>query len=121
MTLIPDALLSGLRTVADSVRSETARISRATPTADGQGGVTDAWATVAAVSCYVTAMRTQAAEGVVADQLQGRVGFYVYLPHDADVRAQDRLVVGTRTYEVLGVQAPTSLLVHVRADCVRQD
>lgn len=121
MTLISSGTLSALQTLAASLRTDTATISRPSRASDGQGGWVDTFASAGTVAVYLTPMRQQPTEGIVAERLQGRVGYYAYVPAGTDVRATDRLSINSISYEVLGVQAPATLQVHVRVDCAREE
>lgn len=119
--------LAGLRTIAARALPDTASIQRMTQTVDARGNTTDAYATASTVACRVSRAGNQADERILAERVTGRSAFTVYLPHDADARETDRIVVTpvdpaltVQTYEVVGVLAPTSYMVHVRAVCARE-
>lgn len=119
MSLVSAPTLALLRQVAAAALPDTAQVERYTTTSDGMGGANAAWTVVATYPCRVSRIPQIPREGAVADQLAGRVPFYVFLPFDADATGQDRILALGETYEVLGVHAPTSYQVHVRLTCAR--
>lgn len=91
---------------------ETAIITRLTTADDGQGGLTETGTTiVVTVSCRLMPVG-QAGQGNRERQLAERIGtdfdWVITLPHGTDATAKDRIVIGTRTFEVVGVFGPHS-------------
>lgn len=119
---ITDAQLAVLRAMVETILPDTAQIQRMTQVVDDRGNTTDTYAPTSTVACHVTRSGNQPDERIVAERIVGRSAFTLYLPHDADVRESDRIVVASlgQTYEVIGVLAPTSYQVHVRAVCARE-
>lgn len=119
--------LAGLRGIAARALPDTAAVQRMTQVVDIRGNTTDTYATASTVACRVSRSGNQADERILAERVTGRSAFTVYLPYDADVRETDRLAVTSsdpsfdpQTYEVVGVLAPTTWMVHVRAVCARE-
>ena len=93
--------LARMRRTADSVLPESGEVYRPTYTSDGAGGQTMArtriWSgpvRVAPVSSVVTA------DATTASRQGGSQGVWITLPHHVDLRLDDRIVVGSHTYEV---------------------
>lgn len=127
MSMLSSEALTGLRAIAVRALPDTAVIQRLTQVVDDVGGTTDTYAAASTVACRVSRSGNQADERILAERIVGRSAFTVYLPHDADVRESDRLVVtpvdpgpSAQTYEVVGVLAPTTWMVNVRCVCARE-
>jgi len=99
------AEITSMRATQEEALPDTCVISRATLTADGAGGQTETWATVATVACRVAAMGGRGAERLIADRLSAVTPYVVTLPAETDVEPEDRIVIGTRTLEVAAVLA----------------
>lgn len=97
---------------------DTVHITRATRTSDNAGGFTTSWATVATVAGKVQPDLTQPAEPVAGDRQSSVQRWWVRLPHGTDVTTRDRLVVGTRTFEVVGVIGGHSLELFRMTRCI---
>lgn len=95
-----------LRSLSAGYLPDTATIQRNTPTYSGDGSA-DSWATVATVACRVS----PAGIGGGSEEVGGSGGldsitlWTIWLPALTDVLVTDRLVVGSRTFEVNRVGA----------------
>jgi len=87
---------------------ETAQVQRATRVPDGAGGFTETWATVATVPCRLAPSGNEPTERVVAERVTDRKLWTLTLPAQTALTAKDRVVVGARTFEVVGVLSPRS-------------
>jgi len=74
-------------------------LQRNTPTTSSRGEKVDSWAAYATVWCEVLALRGR--EYYMAQQTNAEVQFKVSLRYRNDVTAQDRIVWGSRTLEVV--------------------
>lgn len=101
--MLSTADLTALRAAQEAAMPETVTIYRLTLSDNGAGGFSESWGTASTVSGRIGPYNRQASEGVVAERLAGRAGYTVTLPALTDVREADRLVVGTRTFEVVWV------------------
>ena len=99
--MLSTADLTALRAAQEAAMPETVTIKRLTLSDNGAGGFSESWGTASTVSGRIGPYNRQASEGVVAERLAGRAGYTLTLPALTDVRASDRLVVGTRTFEVI--------------------
>lgn len=104
--MLSTAQIAGMRATANAAMPDTAAISRVTRTSDGAGGYTEAWTTIATVACRIAS--TGGAEADVAAKLTATTTATVTLPALTDVAPADRLVVGSRTFEVLAVLSARS-------------
>lgn len=74
-------------------------IKRKTLAPDGFGDQTESWSTVQVTNCDVE-MMTSKGETPVGDQLRSDASYLITLPWNAQVEANDQLVVNGTTYEV---------------------
>jgi head-tail adaptor len=89
-----------LRALSDQYLPDTCTIQRATETSTGDG-TSVVWADVATVACRVSPLASGATEALGADQsMQAVSQWTVWLPAGTDVTVKDRLVVGSRTFEI---------------------
>ncbi len=96
--------IAAMRETVDDSLPDTASIRRNTPVSDGQGGQTDAWAQVAEVAARVGLTgRRSPEEREIAGRVAGTVLYTLWMPAGTDLTAKDRIVVGARTFEVVGV------------------
>lgn len=108
--------IADMRTTAALALPDTATISRVARASDGAGGWTETWSTVASgVACRL--MFTQnLGEGPAAGTQQAASGWALTLPLGTDIRAADRVVVASRTFEVNSLlTASVEWLISIRA------
>lgn len=93
-------------------------------TSDGWGLIADAETTIATLPCRLAPqnnplLQALANVGTANGGQMGQVGnvtsWMFTCPEDADVRVGDRITIGTDTYRVNSVQAPTSYSTATRA------
>lgn len=100
--------LGGLRALASGpfALPDTCTIQRYTETVTGDG-TTQSWSDLATgVACRVSPRGRSARESLGADQsLQAVADWTVWMPPLQDVTPKDRIVVGSRTFEVVIVTA----------------
>lgn len=99
------------RTALEEWMPDTCQILRATKGRSSGGGETRVWPPSGPVSkCRVRPDRQRGA--TVEQDAQGKAtaiqGWRITLPAFTDVTTQDRILFGTRTFEVLGVHGPKS-------------
>jgi len=94
--------LDKIREEQKKFMSETVYIQRLTRTSDGAGGWTEAWQTVATTKGRLTPGRS--ADEVERGGMVAAYGeFVVTLPHDTELRQDDRLQVNSTQYEVKAI------------------
>jgi head-tail adaptor len=98
--------LAYLRSVQNSFLPDVCTIQRVTETSTGDG-VSSSWAThLAGVACRVSPLAASASEALGADSsLQAVAQWTVWLPALTDVTVKDRIVYGSRTFEIARVGA----------------
>ena len=94
----------------------TVSVERVTRTDDGKGGWTESWsATAPALPCRIQPL--SAAEIARYATVQVEVTHRVYFEGAPDVIPPDRLIYGTRTFEVKGVRNIDELGRLTTVDC----
>lgn len=101
--MLPSDQLSALRSDLATFLTESAQVQRATTASDGYGGQTASWGLVATVSALRTTTGLRPDERVIAERLTAHQTFVILMPSGTDVRNGDRVVIGTRTFEVVAV------------------
>lgn len=89
---------------------DTATIQRRTRVSDDQGGQSDTWATASTnVPCRLSPMASVAeSERILGAREGSQARWLATFPSGTDVGSSDRVVVGSRTFEVTQVFAPRS-------------
>ena len=93
--------LSAMQATQTLTLTEACTVSRRTLTSDGMGGQTESWTTATTV-CRVAPIA--ASEAVLAGQQRIVASWKVTLPASTDVRGDDRIVVGARSFEVIAIR-----------------
>lgn len=96
--------IAGMRATLVASLPEVASIERPTRVPDGAGGETLTYGNVATCPARVSPAGAEE-EREFAGRLAGRSLWRLTLPAETDVRLADRVAVGGRTFEVLGVRA----------------
>lgn len=118
--MISAAELSAMRVIENSAMSSTAVIHRNTPTADGMGGYSEAWAAVGTVSCDLWPINQRGdREGVtVGAQPISKANWFITVPFDTTITAKDRVVIDSRTFEVTFVPNSESWMSAKRVEAI---
>ena len=96
--------IAAMRATLVASLPEVASIERPTRVPDGAGGSTVSWQAVATYPARLAPAGGED-EREFAGRVAGRSLWRITLPAEADVRLDDRVAVGGRTFEVLGVRA----------------
>ena len=104
--------IDGMRATMVASLPEVASIERPTRVPDGAGGETLTYGNVATCPARVSPAGAEE-ERELAGRLAGRSLWRITLPAEADVRLDDRVVVATRRFEVVGVRARSYELCRV--------
>ncbi len=107
--MIPSSELALLRADLTGVLADSCAVVRVTRTQTDSGGWTDATTTQSAQPCRVGPLsgRERIAGGKIAEEAD----LVVTLKYDADVRSDDRITHGGKTYEVVSIDDRTDRLV----------
>lgn len=118
--MLSAAELSAMRDIEESAMSGTAIIERYALTPDGMGGFTEAWAAVGTVVCDLWPINKRGdREGVtVGGQPISKADWYVTVPFDTTITAKDRVVIDSRTFEVLFVPNSESWMTAKRVEAI---
>ena len=118
MSLTADEL-AAMRSTSTSALPDTCTISRATPTADALGGQSVVWANVTVgIACRFSPDGITDGERDVAGAVRSTAGWRFTFAHNVDVRLVDRIVVGTRTFEVVALDAARSWQLTLVGRCI---
>jgi head-tail adaptor len=103
--VISSGLLDYLRTVQNAFLPELASVSRYTET-NGPDGIEQGWTTIASgLPCRVSSRTLSASEGIGGAEQERAIGDWrIWLEAFTDVTVRDRLVIGSRTFEVKRVE-----------------
>ena len=114
-----DAEVTAMRTTTAAALPDTCTISRDTPTADELGGETSVWAPVAVnVPCRYAPDQIADGERERGGRIASTNGWRFTFAQGTDVRPPDQLVVGTRTFEVVSVDARRSWELATVVRCI---
>jgi head-tail adaptor len=98
--------LASLRETAESFLPDTCTIQRYTETRSGDGTVQSWSALATGIPCRVSPIGRMAVESFGAAQAEQAIGRWsITMPTGQDVTARDRILVGSRAFEVTDVVA----------------
>lgn len=100
MSLHPGEL-ANLRGAFTSLQRATATVKRKMAVRDSSGGFTDTYVTHGTYSCSFSRYPIRPRDVPSAPRIQSQSAWYFSFPDGADIQLTDRLLVGTRTFEVL--------------------
>ena len=98
---------------------ESCAIVRRTLASDGAGGQTVTEASTATV-CRLAASTNMPADRLVAGSVTEQTLWRITLPAGTDVRKQDAITIGSRTFEVMGLYGPHTLTTALVCVCVER-
>ena|SRR5215510_7984532 len=99
MTFTPP--LARFQAAANAIMDTSATITRRTQVSDGLGGFTDTYPTVSTTTCRFEQAQITPVERENAVGIQTILAWFFAFPVETDVRSTDRIVVGSRTFEVV--------------------
>ena len=108
--------LTDLRKEAENAMPDSATPHTLSTVSDTMGGDVNTFTPGTAVSCRVQPLGG-ARELAIADRLGSDVAWEIVLPQGTSVAAKDRLVGGSRSFEIAGILAERSYEVHRRVLC----
>ena len=97
---------------------EVCDVSRSTPSSDGQGGTTQSWSTVATVAARISPERRAPYEREVEGAARLEKRWVITLPALTDVEPEDRLLINTRSFNVVGHDGGRTFEICVRCRCL---
>ena len=103
--MLTAAEITAMKTTLDASLPDSAQVSRKALTSDGAGGFTEVWTSAAAVACRIAASGQTPQEKAIAARLGATSVWTLTFPASTDVKVADRVIVGSRTFEVAGVLA----------------
>lgn len=111
------AELADLRSEQNAAMPDTCVISRPTLSQNDIGEETSSYATSSTVACRLAA-RTAASydtERTIGDQWSAFHRWDLTVPYGTDIQTTDRVVIGSRTFEIDSVDAGASYATAIRA------
>lgn len=119
--MLSDAELAALRQDMLDLMPDSCVIQRPTETVGSAGFPSRTYNAVGTVVCRLDPLKRQATQEVIA--LQEALTYYRQLtvPYDTDLRAEDKVVIGTRSYEVRQLDDDHSLRAVRRAVVVETE
>lgn len=100
--MLSDWEIADSRSEIGSTFTSTATVLRKASVADTSGGFADTYPPVATYPCTFAPYQIRPLERESAERIQSISYWQFAFPFDAVVRLTDRLLVGTRTFEVSG-------------------
>lgn len=117
--MLSSTQIADMRTTAALALPDTATISRVARASDGAGGWTETWSTAASgVACRIMPRyQVSSTEGPAVGTQEAVAQWALTMPVGTDLRAGDRVVVASRTFEVYALlSAGVEWRFSVRAD-----
>ncbi len=111
---IDAADLAAMQAAQEAAFDTTADVYRATTARSAVGGTTQTWGTKKYTYACRIANTRPPAEFIAGGRLSGGRVWAVTFAHDADVRAEDKLVVGSLTLYVVGTLSGESYQTALR-------
>lgn len=107
--------LTALRALQNRLLTGTCTLWRNTPTISASGGQTDSWTVVATLPCRLAPERDRRLQQIIGEKPVLEVYYRLTLPHDADLRAGDRLECAGAWYQVVALWEAHTLKTAIRA------
>lgn len=106
MTMLSVNDLADVRATQADAMPDTCTISRRSLTYAGPVGSSKAWSNLATgVAIRISRGRGSPSEEEIANLIQGKVWWIGSLLYNQDITRKDRVVIGSTTYEVVGVMS----------------
>lgn len=112
--------LAAMQVTQNQTLVEDCSIMRSTLASDGAGGQTSSTTLTPSVCRMALSTTHLPSDQLIAGSPQGQVLWRITLPADADVRASDRINVGTRWFEVKGIYGPGTYTTALICVCVER-
>jgi head-tail adaptor len=110
--------IAGMRAQIGETLVDTAVIQTRSFVDNQGGGGTLVWAVSGTVDCHVAPVIARGdQEQLVADRTTSTADWWVTVPAETPITSTSRLTVGSRTFEVVSLQAPRSWELHRRLQC----
>lgn len=119
--MLTAAEITWMRATEALTLPDTCAVHRKSSVSDGRGGQTESYAVVSGMStlaCRLSAGGNQADESITAEQMRNRSYWIITFTQGVDVRDTDRIVIGSRTFEVMKALAHGAWEMARRVQCV---
>lgn len=111
--------LAAMQAEVELILDQTATLRRNTPVTGRHLGKNDGWANAGTVACHV--LPGSGAEVTEAGRSAAKSLWTILLPLGTGITARDRLVIGSKTYEILSLDDGSSYPLQLAATCRRLD
>ena len=105
MPLLSTAEMTSMRAEQDGTMPDSVVIYRYTTASDGMGGQTETWAAVGTVTGRVAPAGRAGEERIIAERLTAADPWVVTVPQTTTIYERDRVMIGTRTFEIEYINA----------------
>lgn len=114
---ITAALLTQMRAQVDLLLPDTGVIQSVSNASDGAGGVTPTWSAVSGgtVVCRIDPIKTRDTIDTITGAETTTIMHQLTMTHDAPLNENNRVVINSKTYEVIQLSTTHSNNVSVRA------
>lgn len=107
MVVVTEAELEEMRAVFLDALTSTGKVYRTTLASDSTGGGTETETMVSTLACRCETAQHRSGLSevgqVVASRIDNRDLYIIYFPSGADVRADDRVEIGSRSFRMMSV------------------
>lgn len=104
--------------VVEEFATESATVTGVRWVADGRGGGLEETVTSGPYRCWISPIGNSSSEQVIAGRFQDRAAYTITLLDDPDVTTSDRIVVGSRTFEVVGLAPHGTVSIRRKVYCL---
>ncbi len=111
--VVPSNEIERMRSDLEQLLPDTCSILGVTRLADGQGGFTESWGTVASnIACRLDNINSR--EQLVADAIQPFSRWWLTLPYGTNISTANRIVIGSEQYSIIGMDDAKSWALNIR-------
>lgn len=116
--MLTSAELTAMRTTTTTTLPETMAVIQRTLAADTLGGLTASWSAPVTVSARIAPADSASGERVDAGADRSIDHWKITLPALTPLETTDRITFGSRTFEVLNIDAPRTYELWTVAHCL---
>lgn len=118
--MLSAAELSAMREIEELVMPSTGVIERYALTPDGMGGYAETWSAVGTVSCdlWPVNQREERERTRAGAQVISKADWFITVPFDTDITAEDRMVIDSRSFEIVFVPNDRSWSTALRCEAI---
>jgi head-tail adaptor len=119
--MLTQADITQMRETQAAALPDQCTIQRKSDPADSRGGQTVSYSDHATgVNCRLGRNAQSARPGVRGDRTETPIPWVVTFAYNQDVQMTDRIVIDSRTFEVMSVEAHTDWMTALRVKCIER-